>query len=195
MTIIRVKGPYTIVINLAGEATVFYQGSYTFYVHRFSSVIIIHFCHFYFTCVSLLFSLPQVYLSNIFDRRDINEVFAVLEILIFLINGGLLTNDFRWNHRSLHHAQDIFPFYMLYYARKGRHMHFKCHIIYMWIFTMVSYFLRWTLLKLFSSFPDEQSQQKVWHLGRITCAVINTSNEVKCPLLWEFWIYNFSQEL
>ena len=28
-------------------------------------------------------------------------------------------------------------------------------------------------------------------LGRITRAVINTSNEVKCPLLWEFWIYNF----
>ena len=30
-----------------------------------------------------------------------------------------------------------------------------------WIFTMVTYFLRWTLLKFFSSFPDEQSQQKV----------------------------------
>ena len=25
-------------------------------------------------------------------------------------------------------------------------------------------------------------------------AVINTSNEVKSPLLWEFWIYNFSPE-
>ena len=60
------------------------------------------------------------------------------------------------------------------------------------IFTMVSYFLRWTLLKIFSSFPDEQSQQKVRQLGRITCAVINTSNEVKSPLLWEFWIFNFS---
>ena len=60
------------------------------------------------------------------------------------------------------------------------------------IFTMVTYFLRWTLLKFFSSFPDEQSQQKVRHLDRITCAVINTSNEVKSPLLWEFWIYNFS---
>ena len=57
---------------------------------------------------------------------------------------------------------------------------------------MVTYFLRWTLLKFFSSFPDEQSQQKVRHLDRITCAVINTSNEVKSPLLWEFWIYNFS---
>ena len=57
---------------------------------------------------------------------------------------------------------------------------------------MVTYFLRWTLLKFFSSFPDEQSQQKVRQLDRIPCAVINTSNEVKNPLLWEFWIYNFS---
>ena len=55
------------------------------------------------------------------------------------------------------------------------------------IFTMVSYFLRWTLLKFFSSIPDEQSQQKVRRLGRITCAVINTSNEVKC-----LWLNNFS---
>ena len=46
--------------------------------------------------------------------------------------------------------------------------------------------------KIFSSFPDEQSQQKVRQLDRITCAVINTSNEVKSPLLWEFRIYNFS---
>ena len=60
------------------------------------------------------------------------------------------------------------------------------------IFTMVSYFLRWTLLNFFSSIPDEQSQQKVRRLGRITRAVINTSNEVKCPLLWEFRINNFS---
>ena len=59
---------------------------------------------------------------------------------------------------------------------------------------MVSYFLRWTLLKLFSSsIPDEHSQQKVQQLGRITCAVINTSNEVKSPFQWEFRIYNFSQ--
>ena len=63
------------------------------------------------------------------------------------------------------------------------------------IFTMVAYFLRWTLLKLFSSIPDEQSQQKVRQLGRFTRAVINTSNEVKCPLLWEFWIYNFSRRI
>ena len=60
------------------------------------------------------------------------------------------------------------------------------------IFTMVSYFLRWTLLIFFSSIPDEQSQQKVRRLGRITCVVIDTSNEVKCPLLWGFWIKNFS---
>ena len=60
---------------------------------------------------------------------------------------------------------------------------------------MVSYFLRWTLLKFFSSIPDEQSQQKVRHLGRITCAVINTSNEVECPLLLEFWINNFSRRI
>ena len=58
---------------------------------------------------------------------------------------------------------------------------------------MVSYFLRWTLLKFFSSFPNEQSKEKIRQLGRITCAVINTSNEVKCPLLWKFWIYNFSR--
>ena len=63
------------------------------------------------------------------------------------------------------------------------------------IFTMVAYFLRWTLLKYFSSIPDEQSQQKVRQLGRITHAVINTSNEVKCRLLWEFLIYNFSRRI
>ena len=63
------------------------------------------------------------------------------------------------------------------------------------IFTMVSYFLRWTLLKIFSSIPDEQSLQIVRQWGRITCAVINTSNEVKCPLLWELWIYNFPRRI
>ena len=60
---------------------------------------------------------------------------------------------------------------------------------------MVSYFRRWTLLKFFSSIPDEQSQQIVPQWGRITCAAINTSIEVQCPLLWEFWIYNFSQRI
>ena len=63
------------------------------------------------------------------------------------------------------------------------------------IFTMVAYFLRWTLLIYFSSIPDEQSQQKVRQLGRITRAVINTSNEVKYRLLWEFLIYNFSRRI
>ena len=63
------------------------------------------------------------------------------------------------------------------------------------IFTMVSYFLRWTLLKFFSSIPDEQSQQKVRRLDRITCAVIYASNEFKRPLLWKFWIYNFSRRI
>ena len=47
-------------------------------------------------------------------------------------------------------------------------------------------------IKWYHLFPDEQSQQKVRQLDRITCAVINTSNDVKSPLLWEFWIYNFS---
>ena len=65
---------------------------------------------------------------------------------------------------------------------KTNTIHFDVEIL---IFTMVSFFLRWTLLKFFSSFPDEQSQQKVRHLGRITCVVINTSNEVMCPLLWK----------
>ena len=60
---------------------------------------------------------------------------------------------------------------------------------------MVSYFLCWTLLKIFSPIPDEQSQQKVRRLGRITCAVINTLNDVKWPLPWEFWIYNFSRRI
>ena len=59
---------------------------------------------------------------------------------------------------------------------------------------MVAYFLRWTLLN-FSSIPDEQSQQKVRQLGRITRAVINKSNEVKCQLLWKFWSYNFSRRI
>ena len=71
----------------------------------------------------------------------------------------------------------------------------RLQLIHIVIFTMVSYFLRWTLLKIFSSIPDEQSQQKVRRLDRITCAVINTSNEVKCLLLWEFWINNFSRRI
>ena len=69
------------------------------------------------------------------------------------------------------------------------------HLRHFIIFTMVSYFLRWTLLKFFSSFPDEQSQQKVRQWSRITCVVINTSIEVKYPLLWEFWIYNIHRRI
>ena len=45
--------------------------------------------------------------------------------------------------------------------------HFFYHFHYT-IFTMVTYFLRWTLLNFFSSFPDEQNQQKVRQLDRIT---------------------------
>ena len=60
---------------------------------------------------------------------------------------------------------------------------------------MVSYFLRWTLLKFFSSFSNEQSQQKVRQWSQITCVVINTSIQVKCPLPWKFWIYNFSRRI
>ena len=75
------------------------------------------------------------------------------------------------------------------YWKYLREIHLDSHFK---IFTMVTYFLRWTLLKFYSSFPDELSQQKVRQLDRITCAVINTSNEVKSPLLWEFWIYNIS---
>ena len=40
----------------------------------------------------------------------------------------------------------------------------------------------------------EQCQQKVRRLGRITCAVINTSNEVKCPLLGNFELITFLGE-
>ena len=68
-------------------------------------------------------------------------------------------------------------------------------VVYVKIFTMVSYFLRWTLLNFFSSFSNEQSQQKVRQWSQITCVVINTSIQVKCPLLWQFWVYNFSRRI
>ena len=71
----------------------------------------------------------------------------------------------------------------------------KDNAMYLSIFTMVSYFLRWALLKFFSLFSDEQSQQKVRQWSRITCVAINTSIEVKCPLLWEFWIYNLPRRI
>ena len=32
-------------------------------------------------------------------------------------------------------------------------------------------------------------------VGQITCAMINTSTGVKCLILWEFWIYYFSQRI
>ena len=50
------------------------------------------------------------------------------------------------------------------------------------------------LLKNFSSILDYLCQQIVRQRGRITCTVINTSNEFKWPrlLLREFWIHNFS---
>ena len=61
---------------------------------------------------------------------------------------------------------------------------------YIWIFTMVSFFLRWTLLKFFDSFPDNKSHEVVPAVGQITRAVICTWNDVKYLLLWKFWIYN-----
>ena len=60
------------------------------------------------------------------------------------------------------------------------------------IFIIVSYFLRWTLLEYSSQFPINHGQQVVRRLGK---AVINTWNEVKCPLQREFWIYNFSRRI
>ena len=54
---------------------------------------------------------------------------------------------------------------------------------------MVTYFLRWTLLKFFSSWIESTKSSAVGPNHR---AVINTSNEVKSPLQWEFWIFDFS---
>ena len=48
---------------------------------------------------------------------------------------------------------------------------------------------------IFPSLNPPKFHQKVRHLDRITCVVINSSNEVMCPLLWEFWIYNFSRRI
>ena len=59
--------------------------------------------------------------------------------------------------------------------------HFLISEIHFLIFTMVSYFILWTLLKLYDSFPDKYSHQVVPVVGQITRAVIK---------LWEFWIYN-----
>ena len=105
-----------------------------------------------------------------------NTIYCLINSFVANVADWRLRYPLPWGHATTHlssHTQNTIWF------------HVK-------IFTMVTYFLRWTLLKLFSSFPDEQSQQKVRQLDRITCAVINTSNEVKSPLLWEFWIYNYS---
>ena len=45
------------------------------------------------------------------------------------------------------------------------------------------------------SIPNEPRSTSSSAVGQISCAVINTSNEVKCPLLPEFWIYNFSRRI
>ena len=45
-------------------------------------------------------------------------------------------------------------------------------------------------VKIFESFPNEPQSTSSSAVGHITCAMINTSNEVKCLLLREFSIYN-----
>ena len=42
------------------------------------------------------------------------------------------------------------------------------------------------LLKIFESILDEPQSRISLAVGQITRAVINTSNEIKCPLLCEF---------
>ena len=46
--------------------------------------------------------------------------------------------------------------------------------------------------KFFRFISHNHCQKVVQQFRWITCAVINTSKKVKCPLLWEFWILNFS---
>ena len=46
--------------------------------------------------------------------------------------------------------------------------------------------------KIFQFISQWTESTKSSAVGPNHCAVINTSNEVKSPLLWEFWIYNFS---
>ena len=77
------------------------------------------------------------------------------------------------------------------FVQRRKYLHGRYFKIFLYIYNG-NIFPSLNPAKNFSSFPDEQSQQKVRHLDRITCAVINTSSEVKSPLLWEFWIYNFS---
>ena len=79
------------------------------------------------------------------------------------------------------------------YARRWRRSYRLSPTPYRNIYN-VSFFLRWTLLKIFSSIRWTEST-KFGSRAESTGAVINTSNEVKCPLLWEFWIYNFSRRI
>ena len=58
--------------------------------------------------------------------------------------------------------------------------------VYVTIFTMVTYFLRWTLLKFFNSFPDEQSQQKVRQLDRITAQWLIHQMKLRARYCWNF---------
>ena len=48
---------------------------------------------------------------------------------------------------------------------------------------------------IFEPIPDEPRSTNSSEVGQITCAVINTSNEVKSPLLPEILIYNFSRRI
>ena len=61
------------------------------------------------------------------------------------------------------------------------------------IFTMVTYFLRWTLLKFFSSFPDEQSQQKVRQLDRITAQWLIHQMKLRARYCGNFELIIFSE--
>ena len=45
------------------------------------------------------------------------------------------------------------------------------------------------IFQFISRWIESTKSSVVWPNHRV---VINTSNEVKSPLLWEFWIYNFS---
>ena len=60
---------------------------------------------------------------------------------------------------------------------------------------MVLYFLRWTMRTFFESIPNEPRSTSSSAVWQITCVAINTSNEAKCPLLSEFWIYSFSRRM
>ena len=44
--------------------------------------------------------------------------------------------------------------------------------------------------KFFESIPDEPRATSSSAVGQITCAVINTSNEVKCPLIGNLLLFS-----